>query len=129
MRKSLIAAAVCAAAVALVGAGSAFAGEITGNGKPLWTSTIVDPVTGEVVGHTLHANSICAFSGQEDLQFVDEQGNLLANPTKGQPGHSQSWGQLVSAGFVAPSVLKGGDPSPGTSCNGHRGYLAGGGSE
>ena len=45
MRKSLIAAAVCAAAVALVGAGSAFAGEITGNGKPLWTGTIIDPVT------------------------------------------------------------------------------------
>jgi hypothetical protein len=129
MRKSLIAAAVCAAAVALVGAGSAFAGEITGNGKPLWTGTIIDPVTGAVVGHTLHANSICAFSGQEDLQFVDEQGNLLANPTKGQPGHAQSWGQLVSARFVAPSVIKGGDPSPGTSCNGHSGYLAGGGSE
>ena len=99
MGKSLIAAAVCAAVVAVVGAGSAFAGEITGNGKPLWTSTSVDPVTGEV-SHTLHANSICAFSGQEDLQFVDAKGNLLANPTKGQPGHSQSWGQLVSAGFV-----------------------------
>ena len=128
MGKSLIAAAVCAAFVAVVGAGSAFAGEITGNGKPLWTSTSVDPVTGEV-SHTLHANSICAFSGQEDLQFVDAKGNPLANPTKGQPGHSQSWGQLVSAGFVDPSVLKGGDPSPGTSCNGHSGYLAGGGGE
>jgi hypothetical protein len=43
------------------------------------------------------------------------------------PGNSQSWGQLVSAGFVDPSVLKGSDPSPGTSCNGHSGYLATGG--
>jgi hypothetical protein len=128
MKKSLIAAAVCAAAVLVVGAGPAFAGEITGNGKPLWTDTFVDPATGDV-GHSLHANSICAFSGQEDLQFVDDDGNPLAEPTKGQPAHAQSWGQNVSAGFVEPSELKGGDPSPGTSCNGHSGYLAGGGSE
>ena len=33
----------------------------------------------------------------------------------------------ISAGFVDPSVLKGSDPSPGTSCNGHSGYLATGG--
>ena len=128
MRKSLIAAAVCAA-VAVVAAGPAFAGEITGNGKPLWTDTFIDPATGDVVGHSLHANSICAFSGQEDLQFMDDEGNTLADPTKGEPGHAQSWGQGVSAGFVDPSALKGGDPSPGTSCNGHSGYLAGGGSE
>jgi hypothetical protein len=121
--KRLFAAAACAAALGIFGAGVAFAGEITGNGKPLWTGTVTSP-TGEV-GHTLHANSICAFSGQEDLQFVDENGNLLAEPHKGVPGHSQSWGQLVSAGFVDPSVLKGGDPAPGTSCNGHSGYLAG----
>jgi len=111
-----------------VGAGPAFAGEITGNGKPLWTDTFVDSATGDA-GHFLHANSICAFSGQEDLEFVDDDSNPLADPTKGDPAQSQSWGQLVSAGFAEPSVLKGGDPSPGTSCNGHSGYLAGGGSE
>jgi hypothetical protein len=121
--KRVLAAAACAAAVAAFGAGGAWAGENTGNGKPLWTGTITSP-DGEV-GHTLHANSICAFSGQEDLQFVDENGNLLADPHKGDPGHSQSWGQLVSIGAVSPSALKGGDPSPGTSCNGHSGYLAG----
>src|SRR5690242_18471061 len=118
MRKNVLAAVACIAAMAAFGAGSAMAGEITGNGKPLWTSTIVDPVTGDV-SHTLHGNSICAFSGQEDLQFVDDKGNLLAVPTKGDPGHSQSWGQLVQAGVFEPSQLKGNGPSPGTSCNGH----------
>jgi hypothetical protein len=127
MRRQVLAAAACAAALSIAGAGAAFAGEITGNGTPLWTGTSTDPNTGEV-SHSLHGNSICAFSGQEDLQYVDANGNPLSSPTKGVPAHAQSWGQLVSAGFVDPSVLKGGDPAPGTSCNGHTGYLAGGGS-
>jgi hypothetical protein len=126
MRKNFLAAVACIAAMAAFGAGSAMAGEITGNGKPLWTSTIVDPNTGDV-SHTLHGNSICAFSGQEDLQFVDDKGNPLANPTKGDPGHAQSWGQLVQAGVFDPSQLKGNGPSPGTTCNGHSGNLASGG--
>ena len=44
--------AVCAAAVMGVGANAAFAGEVTGNGKP--------------TQGTAHARSICAFSGQND---------------------------------------------------------------
>ena len=73
----LLVAALCAVLVAAVGATSAFAGEITGNGKPKWTNTITDPVTGEV-SHTLHGQSACAFSGQEDDQF-------LGGPRRGQP--------------------------------------------
>ena len=110
--RRLLAVASCAVAVVAVGAGSAFAGEITGNGKPLWTSTITDPVTGEV-SHTLHGQSACAFSGQEDLQFVDENGDPLADPHKGDPAHAQSWGQIPKAVRDSfPAVLH-----PGIACN------------
>jgi hypothetical protein len=106
--RRVLAVASCAVAVVALSAGSAFAGEITGNGKPLWTST--DPVTG---GHTLHGQSACAFSGQEDLQFVDEEGDLLADPHKGDPGHAQSWGQI-------PKAVRDSFPAemhPGIACN------------
>jgi len=106
-----IAAAVCVLGVAGVSAGSALAGEITGNGKPLWTSTFV--VNGEV-GHTLHGQSACAFSGQEDLQFVDEDGMPLAEATKGVPGHAQSWGQIPKAGRDFLTSI---GANPGNSCN------------
>ena len=75
----------------------AFAGEVTGNGKPLWTGT--DPATGD---HTLHGQSACAFSGQEDYQF-------FGGPAAGN--HAQSWGQIArSAGGALGGV-------PGTACN------------
>jgi len=98
----LVAVAACATALMGMGASAAFAGEITGNGKPLWTSTTVGP-TGEV-SHTLHGKSACAFSGQEDLQFAD-------GGSKGVPGHAQSWGQIArNAGGALGGV-------PGTACN------------
>jgi hypothetical protein len=103
---------VCA--VAAAGAGSAFAGEITGpfpNGHTLWTGTIVE--NGIVVGHTLQGNSICAFSG---LNIPDEFG-----PGSEGTARVQSYGQIVAAGG------KGSAPSPGVACNGHTGFLAGGG--
>lgn len=111
--RRLLAVASCVVAVVALSAGSAFAGEITGNGKPLWTSTITDPVSGEVLGHTLHGQSACAFSGQEDLQFVAENGDLLADPHKGDPGHAQSWGQI-------PKAVRDSFPAelhPGIACN------------
>src|ERR1051325_9459029 len=90
--KSAFAAACCAAVVAGIGSGAAFAGEITGPvgpngglGHPLYTT---DPVTGE---HILNGNSICAFSG-------------LNNPLDGAdagPGLVQSYGQIVAAGGKA----------------------------
>ena len=114
--KSFFAAAACAAVVACVGAGSALAGEVTGpfpNGTPLWTGTIV--VNGVVVGHTLHGNSICAFSG---LNIPSEDGD---------PSRVQSYGQVVK--FVVSLGGKGSDLGgiPGTACNGHTGELATGG--
>jgi hypothetical protein len=88
--KSMLAAALCAAAVAAVGAGSAFAGEITKNGKP----TPISQYT---------AASICSFSGLND-EFVE--GDTAAPQT-------QSWGQLVREN----TPVHGGAGVPGTACN------------
>ena len=95
------------------------AGEITGNGKPLWTSTttIIDGcgVGCNLVFHTLHGKSECAFSGQEDLQFVDGSGVPLSVAVKGVPGHAQSWGQIPKASRdYLTSVLH---LNPGIACN------------
>lgn len=73
----------------------AFAGEITGNGKTL---------------EPLHANSICAYSGQND----DPTG---IDPNNGPPGRVQSYGQVVQSVVRAggQGILKG---IPGTACRG-----------
>ena len=75
--------AVAVAAMMALATSAAFAGEITGNG------TLKE----------VHGNSPCAFSGQEDLQWYTTDANttLKQNPVKGDPAHSQSWGQIVSA--------------------------------
>jgi hypothetical protein len=84
-KKSWLAAALCAVVVAAVSAGSAFAGEVTGKGKP--------------TGAPEHANSICAFSGQND----------------GEPpgGRTQNYGQDVKAGRADPHEF-----NPGDACQG-----------
>src|SRR6266508_1824666 len=92
--RSLLVAAVCAAAVAAAGAGSAFAGEITGNGKSL---------------EPLHANSICAYSGLND----DPTG---IDPENGPPGRVQSWGKDVKDSVLAGNGPLGG--VPGQECRG-----------
>ncbi len=61
-------------ALVAVGATSASAGEVTGNGKPTQGPA--------------HANSICVFSGLND-------------DTAEEPGRTQSYGQAVRAGFKA----------------------------
>lgn len=96
--------AVSVAAVVLsLSASAALAGEITGNGKIL-----------KQADGTLHGQSECAFSGQEDLQFLDEEGNPLAEPTKGDPGHAQSWGQIPKEGRDFLTTL---GFNPGIACN------------
>ena len=102
MRKRSVAAAICAVGVVSLGAGTALAGEITGNGKPLWTNT-----TEWDSPHTLHGQSACAFSGQEDDQYGAGQ-NPDFNP---DAFHAQSWGQIARfAGGALGGV-------PGTECN------------
>ena len=96
-----IATAVAATALVLsLGAGSVFAGEITGNGK-----------LKEVNGR-----SECAFSGQEDLQwYADDGGQVrLENPIKGVPAHAQSWGQLPREVRVFLTSI---GLNPGIACN------------
>ena len=64
-RKVFVVGACTAAFVAAGGAGTAFAGEVTGNGKPL-------PVNGK---------SICAFSGQNDEYQAGDTSAPRAMPT------------------------------------------------
>ena len=114
MRRLLLVA-VLAAVMAVASAGAAFAGEVTGNGKNLWTSTTVD--SEGAAHHTLHGKSPCAFSGQEDAQFYTEPGGVAlpeAEVTKGEPAHAQSWGQ-ISKDFR--DFLTSIGEHPGMACN------------
>ena len=112
--KRLIVIPAAAGALVLVGMSSASAGEITGNGKPSG---------GEGLG-SAHAHSICAFSGLEDGDGAGFPGPGGAPP--------QNWGHVQQAERAAgatPADLKASGFQPGDSCNGHRGFLAGGGEE
>ena len=99
----LFVSAVFVAAVMALGTSAAFAGEITGNGQL----------------KTVHGNSPCAFSGQEDLQWytTDADTTPVANPIKGVPAHSQNWGHVKQA-----TGLTGGAnsvPAAEWGCNAH----------
>jgi hypothetical protein len=110
--KRLLAVASCVAACAAVGAGSAFAGEISGPGSPTGVPASSNPTPTAAPDH---ANSICAFSGLNHLH-LDANGNPLPGEL---PIRTQSYGQLVAAG------LKADFPSPGVACNGNTGFLSG----
>ena len=98
--KSLLVAAICAAVVAGAGVSAAFAGEVNGNGK--------------ATAGPAHAHSICVFSGQND------------DPTSTDPENPGGVAQSYGYSFVSKG-LKGEVPNPGVACNGHTGFLAGGG--
>src|SRR5215208_414368 len=104
--RSFLVAAASGAAIAVVGAGPAFGGEIKGPGSP----------TGIPVGESTataapaHTNSICAFSGLNHFH-AGEEGEL--------PIRAQSYGQLVAAGLKAEV------PSPGVRSEEHTSELAG----
>jgi hypothetical protein len=97
-RKMTLAAVLGAVAVTGVSAGAAYAGEVTGNGKP--------------TAGPAHANSICVFSGKNDNPTAPQD-----NPDAG--GVSQSYGQLVRLGVIesffdaTPKTF-----NPGDSCRG-----------
>ncbi|MDI3193411.1 hypothetical protein QK290_02845 [Pseudarthrobacter sp. AL07] len=82
-KKSLLGAAVCT--LALMG-----------------MTTAPASAAGQVERGPDHANSICSFSGLNDVPD---------DPVEG--GRVQSYGQIVAAGFKAEV------PSPGMLCNGH----------
>jgi hypothetical protein len=92
-KKSMLVALVSTVILAGPGASAAFAGEITGNGKP--------------TAGVPNANSICVFSGKND----DPTG---INPEEnGPPGVSQSYGQENKLGLVDPHEF-----NPGDACRG-----------
>jgi hypothetical protein len=98
------------AVAALITAPSAFAGESTGNFAKTGKTT---PISNFV------SSSICSFSGQNPEQFLDP-----SDPDY-EPGRTQSWGQI-------PKTVRDTFPAeehPGSACNGHTGFLAGGGTE
>jgi hypothetical protein len=104
MRKStiLIGAAAAGATLVLV-AGPASAGEVTGNGKPTQGPA--------------HANSICVFSGLED-------GGEDPTAPSGPGAPPQNWGHVSKADRAFLTSI---GANPGSACNGHSGFLAGGG--
>jgi hypothetical protein len=79
----LLVAGLLTVAMMALATSAAFAGEITGNGTL----------------KTVNGNSPCAYSGQEDLQWYTTDGDttLKADPVKGDPAHSQNWGQVKQA--------------------------------
>ncbi len=105
IRRTLVLLATVFMVVGLL-ASLAQAGEVTGTGKTLHVSD-------SKWGTGLHSRSLCAFSGQEDLQYFNEDGTPKDVITRGDPGHAQSWGQIpksVRASF--PPELH-----PGMACN------------
>jgi hypothetical protein len=101
-----------AAASVVLASGPAFAGEVTGNGK-------------FTPNHEFgHSQSICSFSGLEDGDGAGFPGPGGAPP--------QNWGHVQQAERAAGATvqdLKASGFQPGDSCNGHTGFLAGGGEE
>jgi hypothetical protein len=84
--KSLLAVAVCTVALAGAGASSAFAGEFSG---PPGTPSLTDPVPpgGGPTPVREVANSVCAFSGLNDM--IVGQGptdTIVQTPADGPPG-------------------------------------------
>ena len=100
-----------AGAIVLLGMSSALAGEAQGNSS-----------AGNIneTGMRGHANSICGFSGQNPERFLDP------SDPRFEPGRVQSWGQIPKA--VRDVIATQGE-HPGDSCNGHTGFLSGGGGE
>jgi len=92
LRKAVIASAVGAMALVSL-SGTAFAGEITGSGKPTQGPA--------------HANSICVFSGHND----DPTAPLDGSGPNGPGGMSQSFGQDVKLGLANPHQF-----NPGAAC-------------
>jgi hypothetical protein len=121
---ALLAIATCAAAVgAGLGASAASAGEVTGNcNNAKEGSPAADNCK---TGQNANANSICAFSGQNDVPDAP----LDQAEPPGPGGPSQSYGQENKLGLRDPSADnpgQGGSPfHPGFACNGEHGFLAG----
>jgi hypothetical protein len=96
--KSFFAAAACGVALAGVGAGAAFAGEVTG---PPGTPGVAGSGSGVSTGAPAHANSICAFNGLNDMNPAQGQiDSIVQTPhNQGAPGDA---GHGTCAGGTNP---------------------------
>ena len=110
----LLVAALCAVLVAAVGASSAFAGEITGNGKLLWTYADVWGVPPGEAALILNGPSPCAFSGQED----DQSPGTVGEP---QPALRPRCGSRAELGTHPQAMILEGRAGP-AGCNPHAGF-------
>ncbi|UEL29686.1 hypothetical protein [Pseudarthrobacter sp. L1SW] len=63
---------------------------------------------GQVERGTDHANSICSFSGLNDVPN---------DPVEG--GRVQSYGQIIKSPDISPADMKAHGEAPGILCNGH----------
>ena len=120
---ALLAIATFATAVVVgMGASAAFAGEGTGNCNNDGNAQAADNCKED---QNANANSICAFSGQNDVP--DAPLDQAAPPGPG--GTSQSYGQENKLGLRDPSADNPGqgdsDFFPGNACNGNSGVLSG----
>ena len=104
----LATASAAAALVVVLGAGTALAGEITGNGQ-------LKQVNGK---------SPCAYSGQEDLQWYTTDADTQQKDVvvRGDPGHAQSWGQIPKAVRDQLTLI---GMNPGIDCNPTRSTFGG----
>jgi hypothetical protein len=96
--KSFFAAAVCAVAVAGVGAGAALAGEVQG---PPGTPDVAFSGSGNRTGAPAHSQSICSYNGLNDMN--PDQGpidSIVQTPhNQGSPGDA---GHGTCAGGTNP---------------------------
>jgi len=90
-----------------LGASAAFAGEMTGNGKDLWTSGDFNSEH-----HTLHGKSICAFSGQNDGFHHEELEEFPGD----ELNRVQAWGQIPKADREFLTFI---GHNPGVACRGN----------
>ncbi len=127
--KKLIAVATIAVAGLTVG-GTAFAGETTGGPRPKPTP----------ISDFGHAQSICAFSGLNDVPGGDILRDPITDlpvldPITGQPvidplsvGKVQNWGhtQRIAKSLLTPAEFAAAkaENKPGVTCNGRTGIVA-----
>ena len=94
-KKSLLAVAVCTAALVGASASTAFAGEVKGPpGKPNTDPTLAIPPAGGPTHAEDQCNSACVFSGLNDM--VDGPTDTIV----------QTPGQFMQAGLVGPGACR-----------------------
>jgi hypothetical protein len=106
--KTYVAAALCAPLLTIAGAGTAFAGEVSGPPVDGFATGDFNPI------YTRHvAKSICAFSGLNAYHDETPEGGPKL----------PAWPPVQSYGMAVKSGAKAFAPSPGDACNGRTGWL------